>query len=62
MTLSNYHDITADHSVIEWKTDKSTTYQGWTLIYQPNYPEVLIHSYISTSKIIIKDLQRYRYE
>ena len=39
-TLSNYIDITVSESMIEWATDSHNTAHGWTLIFQPNYPEV----------------------
>jgi hypothetical protein len=40
LTLSEYHDITTSESVIEWRTDLHETGHGFTLIFQPNYPEL----------------------
>jgi hypothetical protein len=39
-TLSEYIDIYEDESVIEWTTDLYGTGHGFTLIFQPDYPEV----------------------
>ena len=30
--------------VIEWATDAYDTAHGWTLIYQPNYPEITMNT------------------
>jgi hypothetical protein len=42
LVLSDYHDIAQSESMIEWKTDGHGTKHGWTLIFQPDYPEVEI--------------------
>jgi hypothetical protein len=42
LVLSDYHDISQSQSVIDWQTDEHITGHGWTLIFQPDYPEVEI--------------------
>jgi hypothetical protein len=38
--LSTYVDVTTEESYVEFKTDKYVTGHGFTLIWQPDYPEV----------------------
>jgi hypothetical protein len=44
MTLSEYYDITVAESVIEWRTDLHETGHGFTLVFQPNYPELPLYT------------------
>jgi len=41
-TLSEYIDLVDEENVITWTTDEYDTAHGWTLIFQPNYPEISI--------------------
>lgn len=42
--LSVYIDMPQEESLIIWKTDEFNTAHGFTLIFQPNYPEVMLHT------------------
>ena len=38
--MEQYIDLEGRESAIEWTTDSAGTDVGWTLIFQPDYPEV----------------------
>ena len=40
--LGKYIDLTEEQNVITWQTDREGSGHGWTLMFQPNYPELLI--------------------
>lgn len=44
MPLSEYFDLDSRESVITWTSDEYGTAEGWTLIFQPDYPEVSMTS------------------
>jgi hypothetical protein len=42
--LSVYIDLPQEESLIVWTTDEYDTAHGFTLIFQPNYPEIMLNT------------------